>query len=101
MRRNKIAELIKYFIKIKFEAEGINKNQKNSKMPIYQEISKSPKKIKYNDKNNKNINSVNKIEAKQNRKTKNSPKKQNIKLMIFSPKVSLKSFLLFSKIKAI
>ena len=45
-RRNKIAELIKYFIKIKFLTEGNNKNKKNSTMPIYQEISKSPKKIK-------------------------------------------------------
>ena len=70
MRRNKIAELIKYFIKIKFETKGINKNQnqKNNKIHIYQETAKN--KNKNNIKQNKNKISF--------RRIKKSPKKLNI-----------------------
>ena len=71
MRRNKITELIKYFIKIKFETKGINKNQnqKNNKIHIYQEIAKN--KNKNNIKQNKNKISF--------RRIKKSPKKLNNK----------------------
>ena len=75
MRRNKITEIIKYFIKIKFEAE--EKNKKINKLHIYQETVKNKKKIKYKQK--KNIISVNKIETKKNRETNKSPKKLNNK----------------------
>jgi len=79
MRRNKITEIIKYFIKIKFQAEGINKNQKNNKTQIYQDTAKKQKNIKYDDKKNKNIFSRNKTEAKRKRSTKKPPKKSNNK----------------------
>ena len=45
MKRNKIIEIIKYFIKIKFETERTNKNLKKSIKPIYLESSKTQKKI--------------------------------------------------------
>ena len=77
MRRNKITEIIKYFIKIKFEADGKKKNKKINKLPIYQETVKNKKKIKYKQK--KSIFSVNKIETKKNKNTKESPKKPNNK----------------------
>ena len=73
MRRNKIIEIIKYFIKNKFEAEGTNKNQKKSRKPIYLGASKIQKKIQYNGKQNKNINSVNIKKSKKIEKQKIHP----------------------------
>ena len=78
MRRNKIIEIIKYFIKIKFETEGTNKNQKESRKSIYLGASKKQKKIQCNGKQNINISSVNIMESKKNKKTNNSSKKSII-----------------------
>ena len=93
MKRNKIIEIIKYFIKIKFEAYGSNKdkNSKKNKIGRFKEIihiSKNKEKVTNNKNKNGEIKtkkpiiskktSINKKEAKKNINKIKSPKKSKI-----------------------